>query len=65
MIAVVAGLIAAGLYGNIGIKVLYNNVLMDLFSAPPLITKNGKLIWIILVPIWWTIGYLIAAGIRE
>lgn len=25
------GLIAAALYGNIGIKVIYNNVLMEIF----------------------------------
>lgn len=28
MLAVLSGLIAAGLYGNIGIKVFYNNILM-------------------------------------
>ena len=28
MLAVLSGLIAAGLYGNIGIKVFYNNLLM-------------------------------------
>lgn len=28
----IGGLIAAALYGNIGIKVVYNNVLMELFS---------------------------------
>jgi hypothetical protein len=27
----VGGLIAAALYGNIGIKVIYSNVLMELF----------------------------------
>ncbi len=27
----IGGLIAAALYGNIGIKVIYNNVLMELF----------------------------------
>ncbi|KAH9822905.1 amino acid transporter [Teratosphaeria destructans] len=65
MIAIFSGLIAAGLYGNIGIKVLYNNVLMDLFNAPPLITKTGKIFWVILVPIWWSVGYIIAAAIPD
>lgn len=27
------GLVAAALYGNIGIKVIYNNVLMELLSG--------------------------------
>lgn len=65
MIAFCSGLIAAALYGNIGIKVLYNNVLMDLFSAPPLTTRSGKIIYSIIVPIWWSIAYIIAAAIPD
>lgn len=36
----IGGLIAAALYGNIGIKVIYNNVLMELFrkSSEPILT---------------------------
>lgn len=30
----IGGLIAAALYGNIGIKVIYNNVLIELFRKP-------------------------------
>ena len=65
MIALLSGLIAAGLYGNIGIKVLYNNVLMDIFNAPPLITKRGKILWAIIVPIWWSLAFIIAAAIPD
>jgi hypothetical protein len=65
MIALASGLIAAALYSNIGIKVLYNNVLMDLFGAPPLVTRGGKVIWAIIVPIWWTTAYIIAAAIPD
>jgi hypothetical protein len=65
MLAVLSGLIAAGLYGNIGIKVFYNNVLMDLFKAPPLTTKMGKILWMIIVPIWWSVAFIIAAAIPD
>ncbi|KAL1964898.1 hypothetical protein VTN77DRAFT_6251 [Rasamsonia byssochlamydoides] len=65
MIACVSGLIAAGLYGNIGIKVFYNNVLMDILKAPPLTHRRGKLLWVIIVPIWWSIAYVIAAAIPD
>ncbi|MCJ1307481.1 hypothetical protein MMC25_001127 [Agyrium rufum] len=65
MVSLIAALIAAGLYGNIGIKVFYNNVLMELFSAPPLITKQGKILYAIIVPIWWVIAYVIAAAIPD
>ncbi|KAI9662449.1 MAG: hypothetical protein M1821_008616 [Bathelium mastoideum] len=65
MLGVLSGLIAAGLYGNIGVKVLYNNVLMDLFNAPPLTAKVGKVLWIVLVPIYWSIAFIVAAAIPD
>lgn len=65
MMAVIAGLVAAGLYSNIGIKVLYNNILMDLFKAPPLTTRGGKICFAILVPIYWVTAFVIAAAIPD
>ncbi|MCJ1359787.1 MAG: hypothetical protein MMC33_009790 [Icmadophila ericetorum] len=65
MIAVLSGIIAAGLYGNIGIKVIYNNLLMDLANFPPLTTKKGKILWAIIVPIYWTIAFIVAAAIPD
>ncbi|OCL03282.1 amino acid transporter [Glonium stellatum] len=65
MLAVLSGIIAAALYGNIGIKVLYNNVLMDIFAAPPLTTKPGKILWAVIVPVYWSIAYIVAAAIPD
>lgn len=65
MITLIAALIAAGLYGNIGIKVLYNNILVDIFKAPLLITKRGKFIYACIVPIWWAIAFVIAGAIPD
>ena len=65
ILAIASGLIAAGLYGNIGIKVLYNNIFMDLFHAPPLTTKKGKILWAIIVPIYWSIAFIVAAAIPD
>jgi len=65
MISLIAALIAAGLYGNIGIKVLYNNVLLDIFNAPPLVTRRGKILYAMIVPIWWTLAFIIAAAIPD
>lgn len=65
MISLIAALIAAGLYGNIGIKVFYNNILMDIFNAPPLITRRGKIFYAAIVPIWWIIAFIIAAAIPD
>jgi amino acid permease len=63
--AMVSALIAAALYGNIGIKVLYNSIFVEIFRAPSLATKAGKLIWVGLIPIYWSIAFVIAAGIPD
>jgi hypothetical protein len=65
MMAVISGLVAAGLYSNIGIKVLYNNILMDLFKAPPLTTRKGKVLFGIIVPLYWITAFIIAAAIPD
>ena len=65
MIGVLSGIIAATLYGNIGIKVIYNNVLMEMFRAPPLTTKSGKILWAIIVPIYWICAFILAGAIPD
>ena len=65
MMAVISGLIAAGLYGNIGIKVLYNNILMDLLHAPALSTRAGKIVFAAIVPVYWSTAFIIAAAIPD
>lgn len=62
-LALVTALIAALLYGNIGIKVLYSNVLMDMLGFPSLAQTSGKLLWVAIVPIYWAIAFVVAAAI--
>ena len=64
-IELVTSLIAALLYGNIGIKVIYNNILIDIFGLPTLITKKGKLLWVAVVPVYWATAFVIAAAIPQ
>ncbi|EER36957.1 amino acid transporter [Histoplasma capsulatum var. duboisii H88] len=64
-LAIVSALIAAILYGNIGIKVFYNNILVEFFHAPPIFLKKGKLLWLFVVPIYWSIAFIIAAAIPD
>ncbi len=63
ILAIISALIAAALYGNIGVKVLYNNVFVDFFNAPPLTSKRGKLYWALIIPVYWSIAFIIAAAI--
>jgi hypothetical protein len=65
MITLIAALIAAGLYANIGIKVAYNNILVDIFNTPPLTTRTGKIIYASIVPVWWATAFVIAAAIPD
>lgn len=65
MVTLVSALIAGGLYGNIGIKVVYNNVFIDIFKAPPLTTRTGKIIYAACVPVWWIIAFVIAAAVPD
>ena len=59
----VTGLIAAALYGNIGIKVLYQACFKELLHLPDLGSKQGKWIWVFFVPIYWALAFLLAAAI--
>jgi hypothetical protein len=62
---IVTGLIAACLYGNIGIKVAYVEVFQELLHAPPLTTKTGKFLWVALVPAYWALAWVVCAAIPQ
>ncbi|KAJ5548552.1 hypothetical protein N7513_005786 [Penicillium frequentans] len=65
MVTLIAALIAGGLYGNIGIKVVYNNILVDIFRVPPMESRRGKIIYAALVPLWWIIAFIIGAAVPD
>lgn len=62
---IITGLIAAALYGNIGIKVAYVEVFQEIFGAPPLTSSKGKFLWMAVVPIYWALGFIVAAAIPQ
>ena len=64
-IGLIGGLIAALLYGNIGLKVIYNNVLMDIFGFPGLNSRTGKIVWIAAIPIYWAVAFILASAIPQ
>lgn len=64
-IQLVTSLIAALLYGNIGIKVLYSHILIDFFGFPRLASKGGKMAWIVVVPVYWGLSFIIGAAIPQ
>ncbi|KAB8303504.1 hypothetical protein EYC80_004916 [Monilinia laxa] len=64
-LSLVSGLIAAVLYGNIGIKVIYQNIVEDLFGGPELTTKKGKIIWIAIVPLYWAFAFVLGSAVPQ
>lgn len=63
VLGLISGLIAAVLYGNIGIKVLYNNLGRDLLHFPILESRKGKWIWIAFVPFYWLAAFIIGVSV--
>ncbi|KAF2466790.1 amino acid transporter [Lindgomyces ingoldianus] len=62
-LGLISALIAGALYGNIGVKVIYTNILREFFNAPPLDEKLGKFLWVGLVPLYWAVAFVLAAAI--
>ncbi|GAB7348843.1 hypothetical protein MBLNU459_g7551t2 [Dothideomycetes sp. NU459] len=65
VLSLISGLIAACLYGNIGIKVLYANLGRGLLHFPALESKKGKWIWVIFVPVYWGLAFIIGAAVPQ
>ena len=65
-IQLVTSCVATLLYANIGLKIVYNNVLILLLGLPHLGSRTGKVLWaVILVPVYWSLAFLIATAIPQ
>jgi hypothetical protein len=65
MHAIISGLIAATLYVNIGIKVLYNYIFIEFFNASSLVTKRSEILWDCIVPMYLIIAFVLPASIPD
>ncbi|KAF2717235.1 oligopeptide transporter protein [Polychaeton citri CBS 116435] len=63
ILSLLSALLAAALYGNIGIKVIYQNCLKEWFGFPDITSKTGKYLWVGIVPIYWALAFILAAAI--
>lgn len=55
--------IATVLYANVGVKLIYHNILRTYFRAPTLSSKRGSYLWSILVIFYWAIAWVIGSAI--
>ncbi|KAI6011848.1 hypothetical protein EDC04DRAFT_2871005 [Pisolithus marmoratus] len=53
------------LVGNIGVKVIYNNILVELFMAPPLTVKSGKYLFAVSIIVYWALAYVIGSAVPQ
>ncbi|KAH9840701.1 transmembrane amino acid transporter protein-domain-containing protein [Rhodofomes roseus] len=65
VMGLVTGIIAAGLYGNIGIKVAYYAIVEDMFNGPPLVSRKGRFIWTGMVILYWALAFIVGAAIPQ
>jgi len=65
VLSLITGIIAAGLYGNIGIKIVYINIVENWLKGPRLLTAKGRLIWIGMVFAYWSISFVVASAIPQ
>ncbi|CAF1008081.1 unnamed protein product [Didymodactylos carnosus] len=63
VLSLVSGLIAAALYGNIGIKVIYHNIVIDLLNGPELASSKGRVLWICMTIAYWALAFIIGSSI--
>ncbi|KAF7308777.1 Aa-trans domain-containing protein [Mycena kentingensis (nom. inval.)] len=65
VLSLISGIIAAGLYGNIGIKVVYHNIVEDWFHGPMLMSPKGRWIWSGLVCLYWALAFVLGSAIPQ
>ena len=65
VLSLISSLIAGGLYGNIGLKILYVNVVEQFLRGPPLLTTKGRLCWSVLVIAFWWSAFVIVSTSRS
>lgn len=63
VLTIVTGLIAMLLYGNIGIKVVYQGFLVPDFRFPNLTSRKGTIVWGLFVIVYWAVCYIIGTAI--
>ncbi|KAK8084681.1 hypothetical protein PG997_005952 [Apiospora hydei] len=61
----IMGLIACGLFGNIGVKIVYIEVFEKLLHFPPMHTPRGRVWWALLSPAYWVLGFVLAGAIPQ
>lgn len=63
IIVIISYMLAAVLYGNVGLKAAYNGIFVPDFNFPLLSTRKGSILWPGMVVIYWAVAYIIGSAI--
>ena len=63
VLTIITGIIAMVLYGNIGIKVIYQGFLLTDFDFSSLTSRKGTFAWAGFVVVYWAIAYILGTAI--
>lgn len=63
VIGLVTGMIAAVMYGNVGLKVIYYTIINDVFDGPQLSTRKGTFTWYAMCTFYWWVAFVIAGSV--
>lgn len=62
-IGLITGFIAAIMYGNVGLKVIYFTIVNDVFDGPLITTKKGTIVWSLMSTAYWWTAFIIASSV--
>jgi amino acid transporter len=63
ILSLITLIIAAVMYGNVGLKVIYYQMVVDTFHGPQLNTRRGTFLWLIMATAYWWIAFVIAGSV--
>lgn len=58
-------MIAAVMYGNVGMKVTYITLCQEVFDAPHITTRRGTMYWYMMSAVFWWTAFVIAEAIPQ
>jgi len=65
IVTVLTLVISGFLYANCGCKIIYANILVDLFHAPPLNSRKGAMWWVITTFFFWWSAFVLAEVVPQ
>lgn len=65
VLAMLSGTIAAALYGNVALKVIYVNTVQTFLKGPALNSPRGRVIWAAISVFYWALAFVIGSAIPQ